>query len=434
MYPRILSLIVILISLSTVANSQIADYDNVCRVIRSEDEDKFEQWLSAKIIQKRALTDEVYQIPVVVHVLNVGEAVGEGYNISDERILSQIRVMNEDFRRKEGTRGFNTNPAGDDAKIEFVLAKSTPDGHATNGIVRVNVHSKEPAPFGGSLIAIGAYYSIWNPNDYFNIWAFPGLPRDLLLGQSRFPISDLPGLDADTTFIIPGIDTLNGVPVSQIDGIAINTLNFGETGSDSSKYNLGRTGTHETGHFLGLFHIWGAKGSGGSCGMDDYCDDTPPTDGQTSGCPLNRIACDGRRAMIENYMDYTDDECMNIFTKDQIKRMRTVLENSPRRKSLLTSKGLNYPTNIPLLTSDDVKVYPNPARDLIFIEFPQSYSGKVALNFYDLSGKLINSTQHYHNDKTTVTAAIPKQSSNMLILKIVTDSNIIVKKIMIVKD
>ena len=431
MNPRVVSLIVILLSLSAFVNSQVVDYDSICHVIRSEKVEKFEQWLSTKTMQKRTFADEIYRIPVVVHVLHTGEAIGEGANISDEQILSQIRVLNEDFRRKEGTRGFNSNPSGGDAKIEFVLAKSAPDGLATNGIVRVNVRLKEPAHFGGSLIAIGAYYSIWNPNDYFNIWAFPVLP-DILLGEARFPISDLPGPKGDTTFIIPGIDTLNGVPVSQIDGIAINTYNFGETHSDSSKYNLGRTGTHETGHFLGLFHTWGATGFGGSCGNDDYCDDTPPTDGRTVGCPLNRLACDGNRAMIENYMDYTDDECMNIFTIDQIRRMRTVLENSPRRKSLLTSKGLYAPTNIPLISGDDVKVYPTPGVDLLFIEFPQYYKGKTELNFYDTSGKLINSVLNYIDGKTTVTTEIPNHNNNILILKIVTTNGVIVKKVLVI--
>src|SRR5690606_5227749 len=98
----------------------------------------------------------------------------------------------------------------------------------------------------------------------------------------------------------------------------------------SSRYGLGRTLTHEVGHYLGLLHPWGD----GSCETNDYCDDTPPVSGPTNGCHATAIACDGRPAMTENYMDFIDDACMNVFTADHVRRMRYVLENSPNRISL----------------------------------------------------------------------------------------------------
>ena len=82
--------------------------------------------------------DNLYRIPVVVHVIHQGEKIGEGYNLSEERIIDQIKTLNEDFRRKVGTRGFNNHPNGADTRIEFVLAKSTPNGTPTNGIVRID--------------------------------------------------------------------------------------------------------------------------------------------------------------------------------------------------------------------------------------------------------------------------------------------------------
>ena len=100
---------------------------------------------------------------------------------------------------------------------------------------------------------------------------------------------------------------------------------------------MGRTATHEVGHYLGLLHVDGD----GDCSTDDFCTDTPPVGFKTSGCPSVRpLACDGSAAQIENYMDYTDDRCMNMFTIQQKARMRTVLNYSPRRKTLNSSPGL----------------------------------------------------------------------------------------------
>src|SRR5690606_24825137 len=88
----------------------------------------------------------------------------------------------------------------------------------------------------------------------------------------------------------------------------------------------------EVGHWLGLRHIWGD----GGCSADDFCGDTPAADGSSTGCNLNRTTCSNLN-MVQNYMDYSNDACMNIFTLCQKTRMRTVLLNSPRRVQLLTS-------------------------------------------------------------------------------------------------
>lgn len=165
---------------------------------------------------------------------------------------------------------------------------------------------------------------------YLNIWLDP-LPEnliDIVLGEATGPDTDLPGSHL----------LLDGEPL-QAEGIIINTFHFGESNINSD-YNLGRTLTHEAGHYLGLLHLWG----GGDCDSNDYCEDTPPVNKNTVGCPSNNpLACNGEPAMIENYMDYTADRCMNIFTNDQKERMHYVLKNSPYRKTLLTSPGLKNP-------------------------------------------------------------------------------------------
>lgn len=123
--------------------------------------------------------------------------------------------------------------------------------------------------------------------------------------------------------------------------MVINYKGFGTTGDVLPLFNLGRTTTHEVGHWLGLFHTWGKYDTGG-CGQSDFCDDTPDCDGQytssiASGCPIPTDCTEPR--MIQNYMDYSTDACTNLFTKDQADRMRAVFTVSPRRAAILNSLG-----------------------------------------------------------------------------------------------
>lgn len=269
---------------------------------------------------------EIYKLPVVVHIIHQGEPIGQGTNLSFERVEEQIRILNEDFRRKEGSPGFNQHPDGGDAQIEFILAKVTPEGSISNGLVRVDTSQVyNPIPWQEKYDHY-AYYSYWNPEDYINIWVvpLPGL-EDLVLGFATGPETDLPG----GHLLVPG------EPV-QAEGIIINSAHFGKS-STNSAHNLGRTLTHEMGHYLGLLHTWGAN----DCENNDYCEDTPPAAKSVAGCSgSGLLACNGLPAMVENYMTYSPDHCMNIFTKDQIARMHYVLQNSPRRKSLLSSPAL----------------------------------------------------------------------------------------------
>ena len=276
--------------------------------------------------------DEIYRIPVVVHVVHGGEPVGVGPNLSRERIEGQIRSLNDDYRRRPGTRGFNTHPAGGDAKIEFVLATTAPDGSPTDGIVRVNASEVDNPAGGQGLFAYYAHYGYWNPAHYLNIWTMPLSEStiDIVLGQATGPDTDLPGADL----------LLDGEP-HQPEGVLINAFHFGASALDS-EYNLGRTLTHEVGHYLGLLHPWGD----GECATNDYCPDTPAVSSEVFGCPASPpLGCEGEEVMVENYMNWTSDRCMNTFTNDQIARMHYVLENSPRRKSLLTSPALKVPSS-----------------------------------------------------------------------------------------
>jgi hypothetical protein len=154
-------------ALSAVAQS---DFHKQCEIKRTENIHTFEKWLYSKAA--KSTFNQTYKIPVVVHVLHSGEPVGEGFNYSDERITSQIRTLNEDFRRKEGTPGFNSHPDGADTQIEFALAQIDPNGNPTNGIVRVNQNLVHPQLDSGDLITFASRYSYWDPDRYLNIWCW----------------------------------------------------------------------------------------------------------------------------------------------------------------------------------------------------------------------------------------------------------------------
>ena len=296
---------------------------------------RFEQWMQHKISQKKQLRtfqatadDPIYRLPVVVHVVHQGEAVGAGSNISLEQIQDQIRILNEDFRRLNPDT-VNTpeifRPFAADTHIEFVLARQDEQGFPTDGVVRIkgnqDSYGQEDA------VALGELTQ-WKPDRYMNIWVTK--VRRPILGYAQLPESTLPGLEGSS-----------GNPKS--DGVVIDYLSFGSIGNLRDRYNKGRTTTHEVGHYLGLRHTWGDDD--GDCTFDDFVEDTPLQANSYNGCPLEAESCESLD-MYDNYMDLTDDECMNIFTEGQKLRMRTVLESSPRRASLLTSPGLETPVPI----------------------------------------------------------------------------------------
>jgi hypothetical protein len=115
-----------------------SDDQKRCEVKRTEDIEQFEHWLYSKRVEAFTKLNTTYKIPVVIHIIHTGEPLGEGFNYSAERIESQIRTLNEDFGRKEGTPGFNSHLDGEDSQIEFVLARIDPEGNPTNGIVRID--------------------------------------------------------------------------------------------------------------------------------------------------------------------------------------------------------------------------------------------------------------------------------------------------------
>lgn len=283
----------------------------------------FEAFIAPKIeeIKRNQATqrssNQVIIIPVVFHVIHDGDAVGVNENISDLQIFSQIDALNQDYRKKINTPGYNTNPVGADMEIEFRLARRDVNGNLTTGINRYN---KGRAAHTNSQIETIKRETIWNAANYLNIWTVNFTAG--LLGYAQFPqINSIPGLNYSSP--------------SDTDGVV---LGYSATGSKllfpqgvySATYNGGRTATHEIGHYLGLIHIF--ADTEGCTNGTDYCADTPNHYEANYTCG-DYTSC-GAREMVENYMDYTNDGCMNIFTNDQKNRVRAVLASAPRRNTL----------------------------------------------------------------------------------------------------
>lgn len=261
----------------------------------------------------------IITIPVVVHVVYNTSS----QNISDAQIQSQIDVLNRDFRK------LNSDVANvpsvwsglaTDAQVEFCLAKRDPSGNPTTGITRTQT-TKTSFTDTGDYIKYSSQggKDAWDRNQYLNLWV--GNLSGGLLGYAQFP----------------------GGPAAT-DGVVCTYTGFGTTGTAAAPFNLGRTATHEIGHWLNLYHIWGDDGTG--CTGSDQCADTPNQGGSNAGCPsFPKISCSNtpNGDMWMNYMDYTDDRCMYMFTAGQKARMDAVLDAGGFRASLATSQGCVAP-------------------------------------------------------------------------------------------
>jgi hypothetical protein len=275
-----------------------------------------------------------YTLPVVVHIIHNGEAVGTGANISQAQVLSQLAVLNEDYRNRnaDGTQVPSVfQPLRADAQFQFVPAVRDPSGAllAEPGIDRVDATAKGFAapPYAvADAEAIIKPATDWDPTQYVNIWVM-NLGSGIL-GYAQFP---------DNTAGLGGLSPLGGDAAT--DGVVITYSAFGRVGTLTAPYNQGRTLTHEMGHWLGLIHTWGDT----DCG-NDYCADTPTQQTGNYGCPtFPHVTCSNGPSgdMFMNYMDYVDDACMHLFSSDQKDRMQAVLAaGTPRRAILLASPAL----------------------------------------------------------------------------------------------
>lgn len=227
-------------------------------------------------------------IPVYVHVIYANSQ----QNISDAQINSQISVLNNDFN----DTNYNDVPSefqgvASDVDINFTLA----------GVYR---HSNSTSSWGTNDAMKSAYPPI-TPETHLNIWVCN-------IGGGILGYAQFPGGNAST------------------DGVVVSPQYFGTQGYVSAPFDGGRTTTHEVGHYLNLRHIWGD----GRCRQDDFVADTPSSDRPNYGCPTTAYHCRSNDQFM-NYMDYTDDSCMNMFTEGQKARMRSLFAPGGARESML---------------------------------------------------------------------------------------------------
>ena len=312
----------------------------------------------------------VVTIPVVFHVVYANSTE----NIPDARIFEQLQILNDDFRRMNADQD-NIWPQAADTEIEFCLATRDPNGAPSDGILRVPTTVSGFGTSDNVKFSSAGGSDAWPADEYMNFWVC-NLGGGLL-GYAQFP---------------------GGNPAT--DGIVCGYQFTGLNGPGAGAYNLGRTATHEVGHWLNLRHIWGD----GGCGADDFVADTPESDGANYGCALGHVSC-STEDMVQNYMDYSDDACMNVFSQGQADRMQALFGPGGARVSLLTSDGclpavpdfdldaainlVNSPSGFACATDVDASVtlFNNGANPLTSATITYSVDGGADMT-YSWSGSL----------------------------------------------
>lgn len=319
-------------------------------------------------VERDTGTNEVITIPVVIHVLyNSAEQ-----NISDAQILSQLKILNEDFRMQNADRYLTPEPFkkfAADTRINFCLARVAPGLYETTGIIRRHTDRSFFQMNDDMKSSKSGGDDAWDTKQYLNIWVCKIFNRGLGYATS-------PGTTAN------------------MDGVVIAFDVFGNTGYVRAPYNKGRTATHEIGHWLGLKHTWGDD----DCGNDDI-DDTPSQQSYNYNCPaFPRVTSCSPNAygdMFMNFMDFTDDACMNMFTAGQKNKMRSNFALHGFRNTFLNAGTCDssYAINGPLpadtvlkevpVVKNIITIYPNPATSQLNIQIknPQELSGKIASLF-----------------------------------------------------
>ncbi|MCC6286992.1 MAG: T9SS type A sorting domain-containing protein [Chitinophagaceae bacterium] len=317
------------------------------------------------------VSDLTILIPVVVHVVYNSES----QRISKAQIQTQIDALNNDFGKLNADTINIPKPFAPlavDCKIQFALAKVDPDGYATTGIVYTKTNETGWKQDDKMKFSSSGGDDAWNSRYYLNIWVC-NLSKSLL-GYSTFP----------------GSDVLK-------DGVVIRTDVFGTIGNESTAYSRGRTTTHEVGHWLNLKHLWGDT----DCG-DDGVDDTPPQKTYNTGCSsfpkITAGSCNnsGTGDMFMNYMDFSDDACILMFTYGQKQRMRTLFDSGGARADILQSYALKEAWKTKPVAEDtlasttSIIIYPNPSVNEIY--FRDSDGKKIIpdeYRVYDVKGKLL---------------------------------------------
>jgi hypothetical protein len=309
----------------------------------------------------------VMVIPVVFHVLYRNQLD----SISDERIYSQVDVLNTDYRAINSDQSSLPEKFRDllaDMEIEFCLAGIDPAGNPTNGIIRkkVNIDGIGSASTADNPPRSLIKYDVlggsdgWDPTIYLNIWIGSFDNSTPILAEAKFPWENNPKED--------------GIRIDP-DYVGINCIN-----PLNKQYGLGRTLTHEIGHYLGLLHPWGP-----GCDDDDQVADTPDQRLAWGGCPINPLDPCGEDIMFQNFMQFTDDDCMSLFTKGQKERVDAII-NQYRPTLLNQSISCYEYRTAKTIEANQWKIFPVPALNCLMLENKLQVSEEVELKIVNMSG------------------------------------------------
>ena len=313
---------------------------------------------SKKKLLKQNDYNSNYSIPVVVHVLYNNDEE----NISDDRIYSQIQTLNEDYNALnidlENVPEEFDSVVGN-VGVSFCLVQSDLNGNQFSGINRVytDIESFNMSDDAMKKSDEGGV-DAWDSDNYLNFWVC-NLTGNLL-----------------------GFATMPGDVTADLDGVVIDYEHFGVDLNSTSPYNLGRTGTHEVGHYFNLEHTFYA-----GCSDWDDCDDTPAISSPTYGCPdFPQESCQSVN-MTMNYMDYADDACMYMFTLCQSELMMDALLTY--RPNLIADTDCSVSVQE---VDADILIYPNPVTNWLNIDVKNS-----VVSLFDIYGRKILS-KHIIND------------------------------------
>ena len=302
---------------------------------RAAIEDFTNKFVARQHSEGKSMGGVTVTIPIVFHVVYKTAA----QNIPDDRLLEQISILNEDFRRLNADTSdtpFDFKDEAADCGIEFCLAQVDPAGNPTTGILRVSTTVNSFGTDDAVKFTADGGDDAWPADSYLNFWVCN-------LGASLLGYAQFPGGPAAT------------------DGVVIHYNHVGLNDA-GYPYHLGRTATHEIGHWLNLRHIWGDDGT--ACTGSDLVGDTPNQADEHYGCAtFPAVSCSNgpNGDMFMNYMDYSDDRCMYMFTTGQKDRMQATLKTGGSRNSVTTSgKCGAQPPQFIHTSAASINVVPNP--------------------------------------------------------------------------
>ncbi len=358
-------------------------------------ENQVQEYINSKTSKVQAGT--ILTIPVVIHIINNGEEIGEGPNISDEQAISLITILNREYRLQNTDALDDSHPFFDaqaDCEIEFCLVNNDPDGNPTSGIVRYNSGQEVwDIPVFDDVVKPA---TIWDPSKYMNVWC------------ANFVDPDNEGGVTD------GYGTFPSETTDSTDGVVILYTDFGINPSNPDYKSI--VATHEVGHYLNLRHIWGDE----ECG-DDFVYDTEPAFTHNEGCPefpynaFSECGSGENGEMYMNYMDYSDAVCVVMFTNGQKERMRATLNTV--RSGLLSSNGCQAPAGVyDVNTSDEIKIVPNSNNGVFNLVSELADIANCRVEVVDMYGTFIKGFE-LNSQNTLVDCS--ELSSGVYFLKII---------------